>query len=253
MEAKSLHTSTLSALLGTLLLMAAPTCRAGLTDAVVGLILPKSPPSPAYPPPSPAPTSPPPPAPAGLNPLYYASSCPSATAWVQNMTSNMVADDRTMAAAFLRLHFHDCFVRVSYERPWPENVAINCTCHKPLIIVGPTYCGIALIIKRAKSRSCEHGFFWQSFRISTLWFESAWPRPLLQGCDASVLLDSTSGNTAEKDALANANSLRGFYQIDQIKAQLESVCPGVVSCADILALTARDAIVTVTNMHLKHT
>ncbi|KAM1272108.1 hypothetical protein ACFX2J_032842 [Malus domestica] len=63
------------------------------------------------------------------------------------------------------------------------------------------------------------------------------------GCDASVLLDDTANFTGEKTAGANANSLRGFDVIDTIKSQLESLCPKVVSCADILTVAARDSIV----------
>ena len=66
----------------------------------------------------------------------------------------------------------------------------------------------------------------------------------LQGCDASVLLNSKGKNKAEKDAAANL-SLHAFYVIDNAKKALEAACPGVVSCADILALAARDAIVLV--------
>lgn len=63
----------------------------------------------------------------------------------------------------------------------------------------------------------------------------------LQGCDGSVLLNSTDTMLTEKEALLNKGSLRGFEQIDEIKMELECACPGVVSCADILALVARDA------------
>ena len=62
-----------------------------------------------------------------------------------------------------------------------------------------------------------------------------------QGCDASVLLESTAGNTAEKDAIPNL-SLAGFDVIEDIKEALEEKCPGIVSCADILTLATRDAV-----------
>ncbi|KAJ3681773.1 hypothetical protein LUZ60_014346 [Juncus effusus] len=59
----------------------------------------------------------------------------------------------------------------------------------------------------------------------------------VHGCDASILLD---GPYSEKNAGSNL-SLFGFDLIDQIKSVLESVCPGVVSCADIIIAATRDA------------
>uniref|UniRef100_A0A803NSN1 Peroxidase n=1 Tax=Cannabis sativa TaxID=3483 RepID=A0A803NSN1_CANSA len=64
----------------------------------------------------------------------------------------------------------------------------------------------------------------------------------VNGCDGSVLLDDTSNFVGEKTANANRNSARGFDVVDDIKSAVESVCPGVVSCADILAITARDSV-----------
>lgn len=70
----------------------------------------------------------------------------------------------------------------------------------------------------------------------------------MQGCDASVLLDNV--HLEEKTAGPNNNSLRGFEVIDSIKAELEFACPGIVSCADILAIAARDSVVLVSLLYL---
>ncbi|KAM1047607.1 hypothetical protein TB2_026426 [Malus domestica] len=108
-----------------------------------------------------------------LSSNYYDKSCPNVDQIVSNAVKQATSNDRTVPAALLRMHFHDCFIR---------------------------------------------------------------------GCDASVLLNSKGGNKAEKDGPPNI-SLHAFYVIDNAKKQVEASCPGVVSCADILALAARDAVV----------
>ncbi|KAI3676037.1 hypothetical protein L1987_85633 [Smallanthus sonchifolius] len=62
------------------------------------------------------------------------------------------------------------------------------------------------------------------------------------GCDASVLLDRTVFMGSEKDTLPN-QSLKAFDHIDLIKSELENVCAGVVSCADLLVVAARESVV----------
>ncbi|KAK8683679.1 hypothetical protein V6N13_039731 [Hibiscus sabdariffa] len=65
----------------------------------------------------------------------------------------------------------------------------------------------------------------------------------VNGCDGSILLDDTSSFKGEKTAGPNNNSVRGFEVVDAIKAKVEKACPGVVSCADIVAIAARDSVV----------
>ncbi|GLT54481.1 hypothetical protein SLA2020_276740 [Shorea laevis] len=67
---------------------------------------------------------------------------------------------------------------------------------------------------------------------------------ILQGCDGSVLLDPTPTIHSEKTARQNKNSIRGFEVVDNIKSEVDKACGGlVVSCADILAVAARDSVV----------
>ena len=64
-----------------------------------------------------------------------------------------------------------------------------------------------------------------------------------QGCDASILIDPVNGdNTTEKNAIPN-RTIKGYEVIDEIKDTLGRKCPKAeVSCADIVALAARDAV-----------
>ncbi|XP_047150447.1 peroxidase 3-like [Vigna umbellata] len=103
---------------------------------------------------------------------FYAKSCPKAEKIILKFVHEHIHNAPSLAAALIRMHFHDCFVR---------------------------------------------------------------------GCDGSVLLNSTT-NQAEKNAPPNL-TVRGFDFIDRIKSLVEAECPGVVSCADILTLAARDTIV----------
>ncbi|KAK6157268.1 hypothetical protein DH2020_011516 [Rehmannia glutinosa] len=112
---------------------------------------------------------------ADLEMNFYAKSCPKAEKIVLDYVNKHIPNAPSLAAALIRMHFHDCFVR---------------------------------------------------------------------GCDASVLLNITSstGNQTEKVAPPN-QTVRGYDFIDRVKSLLEAECPGVVSCADIVSLVARDAIV----------
>ncbi|GER47048.1 peroxidase [Striga asiatica] len=65
---------------------------------------------------------------------------------------------------------------------------------------------------------------------------------LVNDCDGSLLLDDTPNMVGEKLALSNIDSLRSYEVIDEIKEALERTCPGIVSCADIIIMAARDAV-----------
>ncbi|CAL5413005.1 unnamed protein product [Camellia sinensis] len=136
----------------------------------------------------------------------YRDSCPEAETIIFSWVERAVTEDPRMPASLLRLHFHDCFVNA-------------------MLALHP-------FDSRSYHNECNIG--------------STQPTPspiLLEGCDASVLLDDTPSFVGEKTAAPNLNSLRGFEMIDAIKSDLESVCPETVSCADILAIVARDSVV----------
>ena len=59
-----------------------------------------------------------------------------------------------------------------------------------------------------------------------------------QGADGSFLLKSLPGKTSEKDSRSQ-EGMRNEKYVDDIKAAVDKACgPNIVSCADILAVSA---------------
>ncbi|XP_016195049.1 peroxidase 53-like [Arachis ipaensis] len=58
----------------------------------------------------------------------------------------------------------------------------------------------------------------------------------VNGCDASILLNDTAAIKCEQLAPPTINSIRRLDVVNLIKKKIEKICPGVVSCVDILAL-----------------
>ncbi|KAL7592200.1 peroxidase 43 [Lactuca sativa] len=61
----------------------------------------------------------------------------------------------------------------------------------------------------------------------------------VEGCDGSILIDN--GQDSERFAFGH-QGVQGYDVVENAKAKLESVCPGVVSCADIVSMAARDGV-----------
>lgn len=65
----------------------------------------------------------------------------------------------------------------------------------------------------------------------------------MQGCDGSVLLDGSASGPSEKDAPPNLTlRAKAFKIIEDLRSRLQKQCGRVVSCADITAVAARDAV-----------
>ncbi|KAG6605880.1 hypothetical protein SDJN03_03197, partial [Cucurbita argyrosperma subsp. sororia] len=63
----------------------------------------------------------------------------------------------------------------------------------------------------------------------------------VNGCDGSVLLVDAPGIISELNSPGN-QGIQGLEIVDAIKADVERSCPGVVSCADILAQASKDSV-----------
>lgn len=147
-----------------------------------------------------------------LRPGYYSETCPEAESTVRKVLKEAMIREPRSGASVMRFQFHDCFVNVKFS----------------------------LIL------------FFVSYRFVSLNLVLIVLRILLnlQGCDGSMLLDDTPDMLGEKLSLSNINSLRSYEVVDEIKEALESVCPGIVSCADIIIMASRDAVALVSNLYL---
>ncbi|RZR72062.1 hypothetical protein BHM03_00010220, partial [Ensete ventricosum] len=154
-----------------------------------------------------------------LSPTFYGSTCPNLQSIVRSAMTQAVNKEGRMAASILRLFFHDCFVDV-----WVFSLLLLLMDTMEMLL--PTQSvSLFVIVRSIQGR-----------------YEQSTPSKFLMGCDGSILLDDTSTFTGEKNAGPNANSVRGFEVIDTIKSNVEAACKATVSCADILALAARDGV-----------
>ncbi|KAL6598717.1 hypothetical protein ACP70R_046115 [Stipagrostis hirtigluma subsp. patula] len=74
------------------------------------------------------------------------------------------------------------------------------------------------------------------------WLRALFHDCMVRSCDASLLLDTTAAGMVSEKASPRSFGMRNFKYIDAIKAAVERECPGAVSCADVLALAARDGV-----------
>lgn len=61
-----------------------------------------------------------------LYPQFYDHSCPKALEIVKSVVASAVAKETRMAASLLRLHFHDCFVKVLLPAKTMLSMHVNC-------------------------------------------------------------------------------------------------------------------------------
>ncbi|XP_039126435.1 peroxidase 12-like [Dioscorea cayenensis subsp. rotundata] len=65
----------------------------------------------------------------------------------------------------------------------------------------------------------------------------------VQGCDASVLLDGSASGPSEQEAPPNLTLQQAaFKAINDLRALIDAQCGQVVSCADVVAIAARDSV-----------
>lgn len=76
------------------------------------------------------------------------------------------------------------------------------------------------------------------------WVRNLFHDCIVESCDASLLLETTTNTEIQSEQKSQRSfGMRNFKYVSTIKKALEKACPLTVSCADIVALSARDGIV----------
>ncbi|MQL82593.1 hypothetical protein Taro_015072 [Colocasia esculenta] len=73
------------------------------------------------------------------------------------------------------------------------------------------------------------------------WVRNLFHDCMVESCDASLLLETGNGTVSEKSS-KRSFGMRNFKYVTTIKDALERACPSTVSCADIVALSAREGV-----------
>ncbi|KAL3628543.1 Peroxidase 21 [Castilleja foliolosa] len=72
------------------------------------------------------------------------------------------------------------------------------------------------------------------------WIRTLFHDCIVGGCDASLLLETVKGGVKSEQTASGNFGMRNFKYIKTIKDALEKACPVTVSCADIIALSAKE-------------
>ncbi|KAL9229420.1 hypothetical protein vseg_004886 [Gypsophila vaccaria] len=126
--------------------------------------------------------------------------------------------------------------------------AIFCT----LVLLSTEYVSAATLMKNFYKERCPNletivggavtAKYQQTFVAAPATLRLFFHDCFVEGCDASVMILSSEGD-AEVDAPNNLSlGGEGFDTVIKAKKAVEAQCPGVVSCADILALATRDVV-----------
>ncbi|KAI3935387.1 hypothetical protein MKW92_034910 [Papaver armeniacum] len=81
------------------------------------------------------------------------------------------------------------------------------------------------------------------------WVRNLFHDCMVKSCDASLLLENTKGLESEKMS-PRSFGMRNFKYVNTIKQAVEKECAETVSCADIIALSARDGAVMLGAPHI---